>query len=161
MRALGNITGSTTTISHLRVWGCKAYVHVQRDQRTKTSSHTRECIFIGYPDDHKAWRFYDPKAKEVIISRDAIFDESSFFYPPRIGAPVVPTSVHTPPNLTFFLENEVEQEEDNISPPPPTPAPVPTVPVVPATPTPRPSTPTSPSPVPDIPNQPSVTTDLQ
>jgi len=47
--------GTKPAISHLCLWGCKAYVHIQRDQRTKTQSHTRECAFIGYPEDHKAW----------------------------------------------------------------------------------------------------------
>jgi hypothetical protein len=28
--------GTKPDVSHLRVWGCRAYVHIQRDQRTNT-----------------------------------------------------------------------------------------------------------------------------
>jgi len=33
-----------------------------------------KCIFIGYPDGYKGWKFYNPKTKKVISER-ADFDE--------------------------------------------------------------------------------------
>jgi hypothetical protein len=113
--------GSKPDVSHLRTWGCIAYVHVQRDQRTKTASHTTQCVFIGYPEDHKAWRFYDPKARKVIISRDVIFDESSFYFPPKIGATVAqpvalaPQRAPLPPNLLAFLDDD-EPDQGGVAP---------------------------------------------
>jgi len=44
----------------LRVFGCAAYVHVQKDQCRALESHTRKCIFVGYPSDRTGWVFYDP-----------------------------------------------------------------------------------------------------
>lgn len=145
--------GHRPDVSHFRVWGCKAYVHVQRDQRTKTDPHTVECAFVGYPDDHKAWRFYDPKSRKVILSRDAVFDETSFFYPPRVGAP--PPALAPKPDyktLRKFLD-----DDDSDEPPPggapvlahiPVPAPAPAVPGTPppvAAPFPPPVTPPRPA----------------
>ena len=62
-------------ISHLRVWGCLAYVHVQKDKRAKLGSHMEKCIFIGYPSGYKGWKFYNPETEKVIISERADFDE--------------------------------------------------------------------------------------
>ena len=30
--------------------------------------HMEKCIFIGYPDGYKGWKFYNPETKKVIIS---------------------------------------------------------------------------------------------
>ena len=57
--------GRIADVSHLRVFGCTAYVNVQRDQRRGLQSHTRKCIFVGYPEDAKGWRFYDPESKDI------------------------------------------------------------------------------------------------
>jgi transposase InsO family protein len=37
-------SGQKPSVSHLRVWGCRAYVHLQKDQRTPLSSHARTCV---------------------------------------------------------------------------------------------------------------------
>lgn len=66
------------SISHLRVFGCRAYVHVQKDQRKSLQPHSLKCIFLGYPEGYKGWKCYDPLSKKVVISRDVIFDECSF-----------------------------------------------------------------------------------
>ena len=66
------------SIHHLRVFGCRAYVHVQKDQRKSLEPHSLKCIFLGYPDGYKGWKCYDPLSKKVVISRDVIFDECSF-----------------------------------------------------------------------------------
>jgi hypothetical protein len=65
-------------VSHLRVWGCLAYVHVQKDKRKGFSPHMEKGIFIGYPDGYKAWKFYIPSTKKVVISERADFDERYF-----------------------------------------------------------------------------------
>ena len=65
-------------LSNLRVWGCSAYVHVQKDKRTGIGSHMEKCIFIGYPDGYKAWKFYNPVTRRIVISERAEFDERYF-----------------------------------------------------------------------------------
>lgn len=107
--------GHKPDVSHFRVWGCRAFVHIQRDQRTKTQSHTAECVFIGYPEDHKAWKFYNPKSRKVIISRDVIWDENNFLYPPKVGAPLPnptprpnPPQLVVPPSLSTFIDDDLD-----------------------------------------------------
>jgi len=65
-------------VSHFRVFGCTAYVYVQRDQRKKLEPHAQKCIFVGYPPGYKGWKFYNPTTKKFIISECAEFDERSF-----------------------------------------------------------------------------------
>lgn len=57
------------------IFGCKAYVHVQKEMRRKLDDKARECIFIGYPEDSKAYRLLEKDTKRVVISRDVRFIE--------------------------------------------------------------------------------------
>ena len=98
-----------------------------------------KCIFIGYPDGYKAWKFYNPVNKRVIISERAEFDER--YYPglkhdwkqPRIdpALPLVVSEYQTP------IQIEEETHSEDIMTQPTTASP----PVSPMSPT-RPATPT-------------------
>ena len=65
-------------VSHLRVWGYTAYVHIQKDKRTGIGSQMEKCVFIGYPEGYKGWMFYNPTTKRTVISEQAEFDERYF-----------------------------------------------------------------------------------
>jgi len=41
-------------ISHIRVFGCKAFVHVTKENTKKLDSKTIKCTFIGYCGEYKA-----------------------------------------------------------------------------------------------------------
>ncbi|CAN1245512.1 Retrovirus-related Pol polyprotein from transposon TNT 1-94 [Linum grandiflorum] len=69
-------TGRDVSYKHLRVFGCKAFVHIPRDERSKLDSKTRSCVFIGYGQDEFGYRFFDPIQKKLIRSRDAVFMEN-------------------------------------------------------------------------------------
>ena len=51
--------GKKPDVAPFRVWGCLAYVHVQKDKRQSLGSHMHKCVFIGYPSGYKGWKFYD------------------------------------------------------------------------------------------------------
>jgi len=70
--------GTKPDVSHLRVWGCTAYVHIQKDKRAGLGSHMDTCVFIDYPQGYKGWKFYNPTTKMVVISERADFDERYF-----------------------------------------------------------------------------------
>ena len=67
--------GKDVSYSHLRVFGCKAFVHVPKDERSKLDAKTRECIFISYGHDEFGYRFYDPVEKKLVRSCDVILVE--------------------------------------------------------------------------------------
>ena len=100
-------------IDHLRVWGCVAYVHVQRDKRSSLGSHMDKCIFIGYPDGYKGWKFYNPQTKKVIISERADFDER-FTYD---GAPLQTKDHYVPdPSYTELTPVPIVDDEEQLPP---------------------------------------------
>ena len=44
-------SGKKVSYSHLRVFGCKAFAHVPKEQRVKLDARAVECIFLGYGDE--------------------------------------------------------------------------------------------------------------
>lgn len=44
----------------------------------KLAPPSTPCVFLGYPTDHKGYRFLDLSTNRLIISHHVIFDESSF-----------------------------------------------------------------------------------
>jgi hypothetical protein len=40
--------GKDVSYDHLRVFGCRAFVHIPNDERSKLDSKINECIFLGY-----------------------------------------------------------------------------------------------------------------
>jgi hypothetical protein len=68
--------------STLRVFGCRAWVHVRKDKRKSLEPHAKPCVFLGIPDDFKGWKLWDPLAQGgrggVIISRDVVWNEEEF-----------------------------------------------------------------------------------
>jgi transposase InsO family protein len=73
--------GSKPTFGNLRVYGCLAYAHTPIAQRTqqgklgKLEPKATRCVFIGYAEQHKAYRLWDTTTHKVIISRDVRFIE--------------------------------------------------------------------------------------
>jgi len=49
-------TGKKPSLSHLRVFGCDAYVHVPKEKITKLDIKSEKCIFIGYKDGLKGYK---------------------------------------------------------------------------------------------------------
>ncbi|KAJ4724683.1 Retrovirus-related Pol polyprotein from transposon TNT 1-94 [Melia azedarach] len=67
--------GRKPGISHLRVFGSVAHVHVPDERRTKLDDKSESFILIGYDSSSKGYKLYNPNNKKIVISRDVIFDE--------------------------------------------------------------------------------------
>ncbi|RDX77794.1 hypothetical protein CR513_42027, partial [Mucuna pruriens] len=57
--------GKDIKYDHLRVFDCKAFMHVPKDERSKLDMKTRQCIFIGYGHDEYGYKMYDPVEKKL------------------------------------------------------------------------------------------------
>jgi len=68
-------TGKKPSLSHLRVFGCDAYVHVPKEKQTKLDSKYEKCIFIGYKDGLKGYKLWNPVTQNVVYSGDVVFRE--------------------------------------------------------------------------------------
>jgi hypothetical protein len=49
-------TGNKPSLKHLRVFGCEAYVHVPKENRSKLDNKVEKCIFISYKDGVKGYK---------------------------------------------------------------------------------------------------------
>jgi hypothetical protein len=80
-RCLDNITpfealyGSKLAIHNLKVFGCKIFSHIPKDNMKKLDAKSIKCIFIGYCYEFKAYKWFDPSTHKVFASRDVLFHE--------------------------------------------------------------------------------------
>jgi transposase InsO family protein len=80
-RALEDMTpeeawsGNKPDVSRLRVFGCKAFVHIPDKQRTKLGAKSLVCTFLGHAPNRAAYRFVHRPSRRFLESRDVIFDE--------------------------------------------------------------------------------------
>jgi hypothetical protein len=63
-------------VVHLKNFGCVAYAHVPYELRKKMGKKGQKCIFVGYSEETKGYKMYDPVARKVIISHDVQFVEN-------------------------------------------------------------------------------------
>lgn len=67
--------GRKPNLSHLRVFGSQAFVHIPDAIRHKLEAKAAECIMVGYSEKSKAYRTWNPITRRVITSCDVIFNE--------------------------------------------------------------------------------------
>jgi hypothetical protein len=70
-------SGRKPNVSHLRVFGCKAFAHVPDEKRAKLVSKSMLCVFLGYYEGTKAYHLMCVETKRIVKSRDVVFIEGS------------------------------------------------------------------------------------
>ena len=55
------------------MFGCKAFVHILKEERTKLDEKSTLCIFVGYADEEFGYGLWDPEKRKIIRSRDVVF----------------------------------------------------------------------------------------
>jgi hypothetical protein len=69
-------TSKKPDVSHFRVFGCIAYVHVLDEKKSKLDPKAEKCIFIGYSLKQKGYRCFNLSTWKLQVSRDVVFDET-------------------------------------------------------------------------------------
>ena len=77
-------TGKTASVSHLRVWGCLAWVHIPAADRLNVlSAKAVRGVFVGYGDDEggamSSWSVWIPSQQRVVRSATVAFVEDQFW----------------------------------------------------------------------------------
>ena len=96
-------SGKKPQVSHLKVFGSVAYARISPDDRHKLDKKSVKCIFVGYSNETKGYRLFDPVAKKLIISRDVVFDEHSCYELNKVEQ-----------NSPKFIEVEMEPEIEKL-----------------------------------------------
>ena len=69
-------TGCKLMRSHLRVWGCPAYIKYLKTY--KLGPKFDKCLFVGYPKKIKGYYFYLTIEQKVFVSSRTVFLEKFF-----------------------------------------------------------------------------------
>jgi len=70
------LIGNIPTLEHIRIFGCKAYSQIPRQQRSTWDPKAKMCILVGYQALKSKYRLYDPAGHTVIIAHNVSFDEN-------------------------------------------------------------------------------------
>jgi hypothetical protein len=132
---LERLFARSPNFSAIRSFGCVCYVLLVPRERTKLTAQSVECVFLGYSDEYKGYRCWDPVGRQMRISPDVKFDESRSFYPrPSSSAflvkdiyfllfPNTPSSVPVDPPPRPLLDDAPSFPPPPSSPPSPSPFP--------------------------------------
>jgi hypothetical protein len=69
------LNGSKPAVHNLKVFGCKDFSHIPKENRRKLDAKAIKCIFIGYCSKFKSHKLFGPDTHKVFASRDVLFHE--------------------------------------------------------------------------------------
>jgi hypothetical protein len=55
-------------IKHLRVFGCVYHPNLFAQAAHKLAIRSTHCVFLGYSNDHKGYRYLDFSTNNIIVS---------------------------------------------------------------------------------------------
>ena len=69
------IFGRKPNLSHIRKFGCRAYVQVPKEKRTAWEPKATRGILVGFEGLARKFRVYDPEDRKIITVRNVSFHE--------------------------------------------------------------------------------------
>lgn len=69
-------TGQKPNLGHLRIFGSVVMVHIPKERRLKWDKKANKLIFVGYAENTKGYRVYNPVTNVVTTSRDIVIMET-------------------------------------------------------------------------------------
>lgn len=106
-------TGRKPDVSHLRVFGSTVMVHVPKQNRLKWDRKSEKCILVGYSNDVKGYRIYNPKTNVITTSRDVVILEKE----ETENVLEVQESCSDKVNIVPVGEDDVTLQEDSLEQP--------------------------------------------
>ena len=67
--------GYKPNVSHLRVFGSKAWARIPLDKRKAFQAQSSECILLGYAEDGKAYKLMEATTRKCFIEWSVQFEE--------------------------------------------------------------------------------------
>lgn len=69
-------TGRKPNVSDIRVFGSPVMVHVPKEKRRKWDKKAMKMYLVGYSENIKGYRVYDPETQNVTVARDVVVMEN-------------------------------------------------------------------------------------
>ena len=95
-----SLTGNNPNVSHLMVFGSKAWTRIPTDKRKSFQAQSSECILLGYVYDSKSYKLMDIETKKCFIEYSVQFEEHEV-HDPHPSKEGIITSSNT------FADNDV------------------------------------------------------
>ena len=111
-------TGIKPSLSHLRPFGCPVFIHISTQLRKKLDAKSQKGIFLGYFEESKAYKIWDSEKKQIVTTRDLVFDESALLQTPK--STEIPL-LNSSPSIPQVLIPDIPSPSQNQNPPPPPP----------------------------------------
>jgi hypothetical protein len=105
-------TGKKVNYSFLKTFGCEAFVHIDKENRTKLEEKSKKCTFIGYGVNDFGYCLWDYENNKIIRSRDVIFNEK-FMYKDQLQGKRQETKKQEYTMLDEITENFFPKEPEN------------------------------------------------
>jgi hypothetical protein len=87
-----------------KIFGCVAYVHIPKTQRTKVEPCALKCVFLGFGTSQKGYRCFDPVSRKWYVTRDVTFIEHEPFFHDKSyvgqGENMINLGIWSPPQNT-------------------------------------------------------------
>ena len=115
-------SGKEVKFSHLKVFGCVSYVHIDSDVRSKLDAKSKIYFFIGFGYEKFGYQFWDEQNQKIIRSKNVIFNKQVVYKDRSIVVPDV-TKIDQKKsefvNLDELTENTIqkrgEEEKENVN----------------------------------------------
>ncbi|GBP40883.1 Retrovirus-related Pol polyprotein from transposon TNT 1-94 [Eumeta japonica] len=70
-------TGRKPELNHIRIFGSPTMVHIPKEKRRKWDKKAKKMYLVGYSENVKGYRLYDPISRDVIVGRDVVIMEKT------------------------------------------------------------------------------------
>lgn len=98
-----HLYNTTPNYYNLKPFGCCCYPWLKPYTSHKLLPQSTPCVFLGYCDNTKGFRCYDPQTTKVYTSRHVQFLEHIFPYPSLVSSKFVSSSVDSSFYCSFNL----------------------------------------------------------
>ena len=100
-------TGCKPMLSHLKVWGCPAYIkHLKID---KLGPKSDKYLFVRYPKKIKGYYFYLTEESKVFVSNRTVFVKKRFLEKRTNASTIELAKVYEVEELTHTESNLIEE----------------------------------------------------
>lgn len=71
--------GRRHNVVHFKIYGWIAYAHILEETRKILNAKSDKCIFVGYNEETKGYKSYNPIPKNFLISCDVFYECEAWY----------------------------------------------------------------------------------